>query len=366
MFSKNQSESGSRNGKPKLVRVESCLYRMEPYGTYYGMVKRRGKVIRESLKTSDFKLAKRRLVEEFLKKADGLKAGSASLTFKQLANEFSKRVLDAKDLKPRAREYRDYCLDNLFRSWRELATIPVRKITKADCEIWFARRREKISPNLLNNELGTLKMILDFAVEEGVIMKNPAIGIKRVKIVKNELVIPTREQFIQLIQKMKSEVSSEAADFVELLAYSGMRRNEAASVTWGHIDWKRDQFLVTGGEQGTKNREIRYVPLFPPLKNLLERLRTATSSNSDTIMPFKQCRDSIKTACKKAKLSHFSHHSMRHFFTSNAIEQGVDFKVIAAWLGHKDGGILVAKLYGHLRQQHSQSMAQKMTFDASA
>jgi hypothetical protein len=42
----------------------------------------------------------------------------------------------------------------------------------------------------------------------------------------------------------------------------------------------------------------------------------------------------------------------------------VDFKAIAGWLGHKDGGVLAAKTYGHLRNEHSAAMAQRMTFDA--
>ena len=53
---------------------------------------------------------------------------------------------------------------------------------------------------------------------------------------------------------------------------------------------------------------------------------------------------------------------MRHFFCSNAIEIPVDFKTIADWLGHTDGGVLVARTYGHLRQEHSDRMATKMTF----
>ena len=57
---------------------------------------------------------------------------------------------------------------------------------------------------------------------------------------------------------------------------------------------------------------------------------------------------------------------MRHFFCSNAIEAGCDFKVIAGWLGHKDGGVLVAQTYGHLRNEHSAAMAQRITFDAGA
>ena len=31
---------------------------------------------------------------------------------------------------------------------------------------------------------------------------------------------------------------------------------------------------------------------------------------------------------------------------------GIDFMTIAAWLGHKDGGILVGKIYRHLLDDH--------------
>lgn len=348
--------------KMKFVRIESGLFQLQPYGTYYGMVKRQGKVIRESLKTDDFKLAKRLLIK-FLDRVDRLKPGTGRLSFRDVAKVFKETVLAAADLKPRAREYREYCLENLFRKWPALETIPIKKIDRNGCERWFAHRREEVSAQLLNNELGTLKMIFEHAVREGVMMMNPAKELKRATIEETDLIIPTRDQFISLTTKLRQEVSSDAADFVEILAYSGMRRNEAATFTWEDIDWKRGQFKVTGGEQGTKNRQVRYVPLFPALRTILERLRCESSSGN--VLPIKQCRDSIKAACTKAKIPHFNHHSMRHFFVSNAIEYGIDFKVIAAWVGHKDGGILVAKTYGHLRQQHSEAMAAKMTFDAS-
>ncbi len=37
--------------------------------------------------------------------------------------------------------------------------------------------------------------------------------------------------------------------------------------------------------------------------------------------------------------------------------------ITSRWLGHKDGGALAMKVYGHLRDSHSVSMAQKVTFD---
>jgi integrase len=82
------------------------------------------------------------------------------------------------------------------------------------------------------------------------------------------------------------------------------------------------------------------------------------------VIPIDGARTAITNSCKRAGLPHFLHHSMRHYFSSNAIEAGVDFKVIAGWLGHSDGGFLVARTYGHLRDAHSFEMAKRMVFTA--
>jgi len=41
---------------------------------------------------------------------------------------------------------------------------------------------------------------------------------------------------------------------------------------------------------------------------------------------------------------------------------GIDFMTIAAWLGHKDGGILVGKVYGHLLDEHRSKAAKLVHF----
>jgi integrase len=135
----------------------------------------------------------------------------------------------------------------------------------------------------------------------------------------------------------------------------------------GDIDFERDQFTVTGGAKGTKNHEARAVPLFPAVRALLERIRhegQETTANQ-RVISIGTAKTAIRNACKKPGLPHFHHHLFRYFFVSQAIEVGVDFKTIAAWVGHKDGGVLVARTYGHLRDVDSAEMAKKMTFLAS-
>jgi len=40
----------------------------------------------------------------------------------------------------------------------------------------------------------------------------------------------------------------------------------------------------------------------------------------------------------------------------------VDIPTVSRWLGHKDGGALAMRVYGHLRDAHSADMAKRVTF----
>jgi integrase len=58
----------------------------------------------------------------------------------------------------------------------------------------------------------------------------------------------------------------------------------------------------------------------------------------------------------------FTHHDFRHFFATTCIESGVDIPTVSRWLGHKDGGALAMRVYGHLRQEHSFAAIKKVHF----
>jgi site-specific recombinase XerD len=62
----------------------------------------------------------------------------------------------------------------------------------------------------------------------------------------------------------------------------------------------------------------------------------------------------------------FGFHDYRHHFVSYCVMSGIDFLTIARWVGHKDGGILIGKVYGHLSHEHLKSAAQRLRFETSA
>ena len=83
--------------------------------------------------------------------------------------------------------------------------------------------------------MGTLKLILDIAVEAGARYDNPAVHIKRKKIRLKLLQLPSQKQFIKLVETIRNGeggMGDRCADLVEFLAYSGCRKGEAARVQW--------------------------------------------------------------------------------------------------------------------------------------
>lgn len=95
-----------------------------------------------------------------------------------------------------------------------------------------------------------------------------------------------------------------------------------------------------------------------------QRLRdTRQDEPSGTpIFKRKDIQRALNGACERAGISRLTHHDFRHFFATICIESGVDIPTVSRWLGHNDGGALAMKIYGHLRDEHSQSAAEKVLF----
>ena len=357
--------SEAESSTPYLKRVGQNLYRTAS-GRYYLLVKRGGKQFRRSLRTTDAALAKRRL-REFQDKASRLAgdSGDRAIRFEDLCE----RWLASRKPELKASSYyrRVVAVRGLGKVFD--GTV-VRSIGNSEIEKWKSRRGAELSARSWNIELETLKQILEYARNSlRIILDNPAAELTRKKQRKSVVRIPTKDQFRTLVAELRNghRSTGEAADLVEFMAYSGTRRGEAIEVTWRDVNWSRDSVVITGGLTGTKNHEARSIPLFQPLRRLLESMCQAQGvdkSSAGQLFSINCARLQIVRACQRLRLARFGHHTMRHFFCSNAIEAGCDFKVISDWLGHKDGGVLVAQTYGHLRNEHSTAMAKLITFDS--
>jgi integrase len=77
-------------------------------------------------------------------------------------------------------------------------------------------------------------------------------------------------------------------------------------------------------------------------------------------------RESLELARRHAKLRRIGFHDLRHHFCSYCVMSGIDFMTIAKWAGHRDGGILIGKVYGHLADEHTKLQARRVSFQTKA
>jgi integrase len=341
-------------------------------GRYYARAFAYGKELWKSLGTSHFSVAEAKLAEFLQEHRERVSNGngevSAKMTFGEAAAIHRRNLDDNLSIKPRTRDYWRECLLALQKSWLGLKEREVRKITQADCKEWARTYRKKVSPTRYNNTVSVLRHVLDVAVDAGVVYRNVAADVERAPLRSKEITLPSIEQFNAFIAEMRaghSRDSQNCADLAAGLAFTGCRVGEAREIEWRDIDFETGEVVVRGDvATGTKNWELRRVPLIPDARALFQRMRSERRNESLDAKVFRvgECQKALDRACKKVGADRITHHDLRHLFATRCIESGVDIPTVSRWLGHKDGGALAMKTYGHLRREHSIAQAQRVTF----
>jgi len=256
----------------------------------------------------------------------------------------------------------------LLHTWTGLADLDVEKIDENACQEWASKYLKEYSATRFNGTLSVLRSILAIAVKAGARYGNPALQVKRAKVKPKKLHLPSRKKFLELVRTIESahgRFSKDCADFVRFLAFTGCRKNEAKNVTWGDIDFKKGTIQVRGDEvTGTKNGDPRPVYFFPELKALLQRLKEKVpqAKSTDKVLRVSEAQKAIDRAAKLVGIARITHHDLRHLYATTLIEHGTDIPTVARMLGHKDGGALAMKTYGHLRDEHAKKSIRKVRF----
>jgi integrase len=368
------------------------VYRHSKSGRYYVRAYRQGREVWKALGTTNYEVAKgnaRERLKEIQKSrilADALLSGKP--TFGEVAELYREHVRTETTTKQSTKDYHLQTIETLLRSWPELQKTRLSAITEAQCRQWAAnylqskrasghrwkeQPKKTISATRFNNTVDTLRKIFEIGIRNGIILSNPAKTIGKVSPKQKAMRIPTREQFAALVSEIrnaKGAVSQCSADLVEFLAYTGCRIDESRWVQWSDVDRTRKQIFISGHPRSsTKNSEGRWVPIIPPLEKLLDDLvtrprypRSAKRKEGNYVLAVRECQKAIERACERQSIPRFSHHDLRHLFSTRVIESGVDIPTLSRWLGHSDGGALAMKTYGHLRDEHSQAMAARVLF----
>ena len=324
-------------------------------GTYYLRAKVNGKIIRRSLRTSDLRIAKLKRDSELAsQRTAAAREDSKSIRTVGDAINLVAVHVDQPRLKDSTRE--DY--RKIIAYLRQ--TLPVtalgRTWSRAEASSWWKQVSSRYAAQRANRTLLMASKVAKALIDHGIRTDDPTEGLKRMRVKGTAREIPSRddiEGIVTTVRRQGKRHSEESANFIAFLAFTGCRIGETRAVEWKDVgdEW----LLVTGGESGTKNHQQRRLPISPTLKALLDRMRYPNAAGP--LFHIKSPRIALDNACERLEVPHLRIHDLRHFFVTWAIEQGVEIPTIAKWVGHQDGGALLMKTYGHLRDQHSLDQA---------
>ncbi|MEO0797536.1 MAG: tyrosine-type recombinase/integrase [Verrucomicrobiota bacterium] len=349
------------------------------------------------------------------------------MTVGQLLEVYKKDVQLNPDLADGTRLSRIESAKRLIRAWPEVAHKKVSTMTKVECEAWVrhlktapigkappgSKQTDRVlSSSSVNHSIAAMGLLMQFAISRGVRADNPAEKMPRAKEQTQKKVdLPSVEEMDRLLIELeyprpekiisiagakgttqleqaeslgmslatykrhlkkneegpKAKTAGEGrnkdtGDCARLLMYTGIRIGEARRLQWKHVNWTRNQLHIPGTKSEAADR---IAPLVPEARAFLEKLfEDNKPSLGDPILRRKDILKAITASCERLGIARLTHHDFRHYFITTCVESGVDFKTIAEWVGHSDGGILIGKVYGHLRDQHSQESAAKVSFGA--
>ena len=343
-------------------KVEQNMVRHVPTGSLYLRAKVGGKPIRKALGMDSVRPAK--IVRDRMLAELRAAAGTFSTENVTVADALAltRQWYESRPLSEQKKSsliYRRQILDVLAKT---LPQTSPRQWTHETIETWWQSPIVKrYSATRRNGMLDTVRKIFDLLIDRGVRANDPSARIKRVRVIVKAPSVPGRgdlERVLADIAAQNSDYATESSHMVAFLAYSGCRIGEARHVKWEDIT--NETITITGGTSGTKNREIRHVPIIEPMRELLERMRYDGAAGN--VFTMHSPRFAIANACKRCGVAPFTPHTLRHLFVTVCLESGVDIPTVSRWAGHKDGGALIMKVYGHLRDEHSQAQAKRVRF----
>ncbi|HUO58663.1 MAG TPA: tyrosine-type recombinase/integrase [bacterium] len=221
---------------------------------------------------------------------------------------------------------------------------PLRSLTPDVVEGFLTHRRKvgnqapgerrtgmPLSNSTLNRDLGILKCIVNRAVFNGLLEKNP---IQRVRPFKEE----SRDRTLtsEEYQSLLGYCSPRLSAIVQLAYWTGMRKGEILGLRWEQVDFQNKVINLEAAD--TKTQEKREVPLTEALIGLLKRTPKTLGCPYVFTERGKHILD-IKTAFLKAVrtagIENFRFHDLRHCAVTNLRKAGVNDSVIMSISGHK-------------------------------
>lgn len=237
-------------------------------------------------------------------------------------------------------------------------TTPLSSVTHSDVQRWVSGL--EVAPASVRKVHRVLSMVLDWAVADDRLARNPAAKISLPRVQQAERRFLSHQQ----VQQLADACGPDYRLVVLFLAYTGLRWGELAALRVHRLDFLRRRVLIAESVTPvkgvmtfgpTKGHERREVPLPRFLIDDLSRQVVGkgrddlvfTGGRGAVLRSQTFQRAALTEAAERLGVRGFHPHELRHTAASLAIASGADVKVVQLMLGHKSATMTLDQ-YGHL------------------
>jgi integrase len=218
-------------------------------------------------------------------------------------------------------------------------------------ELLHHMREQQYAPGTTNRILVLLRYMFNLAKKWGVpgVSNNPAAELKTAPDVCRERFL-TAEETHCLLKAIDTDENQTAAQSIKLLLLTGARRNEITQAKWEYVDWQKKTLLVPCSKSGRP----RLIQLNSAALELLRSIRRQPEDififpSTVTGRPSKSLHFPWTRIRKRAGLTGFRLHDLRHSFASFLVNKGVSIYVVQGLLGHAN--VRATQRYAHLANE---------------
>ena len=218
-----------------------------------------------------------------------------------------------------------------------------------------ARRDEGAGPYTVNMDISKLGTVLRYGCASLRVTPPDIVGAARPLLVHLRLIggggrrerRPTDDEFIRVVDRMRTERGPQFADAVVFAAMTAMRRGEVCAIRKADID-QATRIVTVQRKHPRKGKVTERVPL---LGAAMELALSQPDSDDGRVFPMDPGTLSkyFTWTCRALGIVDLHLHDMRHEGTSRMFEQGLGVEQVALVTGHKSWAML--KRYTQLRPE---------------
>ena len=263
------------------------------------------------------------------------------ITFAKLSQEY----LQYSKANKTAQSYRrdQVSLKNLLQRFgRKMIT----SISPYDLERYKNTRKRTVAAATVNRELSCIRHMFTMAVQWGYLRDN------KLQIVKKFREPPGRVRYLtdEEISRLLECCADHLRPIVIIALNTGMRKGELLNLRWADVDIRNRVISLPR----TKNNERRIIPMndivYITLREIGQQLDNQYVFSNGDGQSYGDIKVGFKAALRRAGITDFRFHDLRHTFASRLVMAGVDIRTVQVLMGHKD--IRVTMRYSHLSDAH--------------